>query len=70
MLNPVVLAHQIKFCNPFSTIVSKHKLGDPIPVDDVIFQESGRSFGTMISNCFRLTPLRILVNGHQDVLVP
>ncbi len=69
MLDPIVLAHQIKFCSPFSTIVSKHKLGDPIPADNVIFQESGCSFGTMISNCFRLTPLGIMVDGHQGVLV-
>ncbi len=69
MLDPVVLAHQIEFCSPFSTIVSKHKLGDPIPADNVIFQESGRSLSTMISNCFRLTPLEIMVDGHQDVFV-
>jgi hypothetical protein len=23
----------------------------------------------MISNCFRLTPLEIMVDGHQDVFV-
>jgi hypothetical protein len=69
MLDLEVLAHQIEFCSPFSTIVNKHKLGDLVPADNVIFQESGRSLGTMISNCFRLTPLGIMVDGHQDVFV-
>ncbi len=64
MLDFVVLAHQLEFCSPFSTIVSKYKLGDSIPADNVIFQEPGCSLGTMINNCLCLTPLGIMVDGH------
>jgi len=69
MLDPVVLAHQLKLCSLFSTIVSKYKFGDSILVDNVIFQEFGGSFGTMISNCLCLTPLGVMVDGHQNVFV-
>ncbi len=69
MLDSVVLAHQLEFYSPFSTIISKYKLGDSIPADNVIFQEPSYSLGTMINNCLCLTPLGIMVDGHQDVLV-
>jgi len=39
MLDPIVLAHQLELCSPFSTIVSKYKFGDSILADNVIFQE-------------------------------
>ncbi len=69
MLDSVVFAHQFELCSPFSTIVSKYKLGDSELADNVIFQEPGCSLGTMISNRLHLTPFGIMVNGHQDVLV-
>jgi hypothetical protein len=69
MLDSVVLAHHLEFCSPFSTIVSEYKFGYSIPIDNVVFQESGCSLGTMISNCFCLAPLRIVVDGHQNVFV-
>jgi hypothetical protein len=64
MLDSIVIAHHIEFFSPFSTIVSKHKLGDSIPADYVIFQESSCILSTMISNRLSLTPFRIVVDGH------
>ncbi len=69
MMNPVILAHGVKFCRPFSSVVGQHKFGHPVPTDYIVLQESGCCFGSMISHSLCLTPLRIVIDGHQDVFV-
>jgi hypothetical protein len=69
MVYAVIFAHNLKFYTPFPPIISKNKPGDPVPADQVVFQKSGCSFGPVINNGFGLLPLRVVVDGHQDILI-
>jgi hypothetical protein len=69
MLDGIILAHHIKLCSPLPSIVSQYKFGNSISTDYVIFQKHGGSFSSMISNRLCFAPLRIVVNGHQNVFV-
>ncbi len=69
MLDSVVLAHYLEFYSPFPTIVSEYEFGYSISADNVVFQESGCSLSTMISDRLCLAPLGIVVDGHQNIFV-
>ncbi len=67
MLDSVILAHHLEFCNLFSTIVNEYESGYSISADDVVLREPGCSLSTMVSNHLCLAPLGIVVDGHQNV---
>ncbi len=69
VLNSIIPTHHIEFCSPFPPIVSQHEFGNSIPTNYLILQKPGCRLCSMVSNRLCFASLRIVVDGHQNILV-